>query len=152
MYKRVPVAPHSLHHLILLVSSFFFFNLSHSIRYVVLSLCGFTWCVLSCSVASNFLGPDGLQPVRLLCPWGFSREEHWSGLPCPPPGCIAGLLYCRQILYHLSHQGSPGILERVAYPFSRGSSWPRNWTGVSYIAGGFFTSWATREAQGHWSG
>ena len=22
----------------------------------------------------------------LLCPWGFSRQEHWSGLPCPPPG------------------------------------------------------------------
>ena len=38
------------------------------------------------------------------------------------------------------------ILEWVAYPFSRGSSLPRNWTGVSCIAGGFFTSWATREA------
>ena len=32
------------------------------------------------------------------------------------------------------------------YFLSRGSSWPRNWTGVSCIAGGFFTSWATREA------
>ena len=31
-------------------------------------------------------------------------------------------------------------------PFSKGSSWPRNQTGVSGIAGGFFTSWATREA------
>ena len=40
---------------------------------------------------------------------------------------------------------SPGqnrILERVAFPFSRGSSQPRNWTQVSSIAGGFFTSWA----------
>ena len=26
------------------------------------------------------------QPARPLCPWGFSRQEHWSGLPCPPPG------------------------------------------------------------------
>ena len=34
------------------------------------------------------------------------------------------------------------ILEWVAFPFSRGSSWPRNWTGVSCIAVGFFTSWA----------
>ena len=51
-----------------------------------------------------------------------------------------GLLPCRQILYQLSHQGSPRILEWVAYPFSIGSSWPRNWTGVSCIAGGFFTS------------
>ena len=27
-----------------------------------------------------------LQPSRLLCPWAFSRQEHWSGLLCPPPG------------------------------------------------------------------
>ena len=20
------------------------------------------------------------------CPWGFSRQEYWSGLPCPPQG------------------------------------------------------------------
>ena len=26
------------------------------------------------------------SPSRLLCPWGFSRQEYWSGLPCPPPG------------------------------------------------------------------
>ena len=61
-------------------------------------------------------------------------------------GSNPGLLHCRQILYHLSHQGSPRILEWVAYPFSRGSSWPRNQTRVSYIADRFFTSWATREA------
>ena len=36
------------------------------------------------------------------------------------------------------------ILEWVAFPFSRGSSQPRDWTQVSCIAGGFFTSWATR--------
>ena len=39
------------------------------------------------------------------------------------------------------------ILEWSAFPFSRGSSQPRDWTQVSHIAGGFFTSWATREAQ-----
>ena len=38
------------------------------------------------------------------------------------------------------------ILEWVAFPFSRGSSQPRDWTQVSHIAGRFFTSWATREA------
>ena len=37
------------------------------------------------------------------------------------------------------------ILEWVAFPFSRGSSQPRDWTQVSRTAGGFFTSWATRE-------
>ena len=64
----------------------------------------------------------------------------------PNPGSNPGLPHCRNILYHLSHQGSPRILEWVAYPFSRGSSQTRNQTGVSCIAGGFFTSWATREA------
>ena len=57
-----------------------------------------------------------------------------------------GLPHCRWILYHLSHQESPRILEWVAEPFSRGSSWPRNWPGVSWITDGFSTSWATREA------
>ena len=38
------------------------------------------------------------------------------------------------------------ILEWVVIPFSRGSSWPGDWTQVSCIAGGFFTNWATREA------
>ena len=105
-----------------------------------------------------------LSPVRLFAaPWtvarwaslsmGFSRQEYWSGLPCPPAGDLPtqglnpGLLHCRQIFYHLSHQGSPRILEWVIYPFSRRSSRPRNWTGVSCIAGGFFTNWATRKAQ-----
>jgi len=39
------------------------------------------------------------------------------------------------------------ILEWVAFPFSRGSSQPRDPSQVSYIAGRFFTSCATREAQ-----
>ena len=57
-----------------------------------------------------------------------------------------GLLHCRQILYQLSQQGSPKILEWVAYSFSRGFSPPRSQTGVSCTAGRFLTSWATREA------
>ena len=46
-------------------------------------------------------------------PWGFSRQECWSGLPCPPPedipngGIESSLPHCRWILYRLSHQGSP---------------------------------------------
>ena len=39
------------------------------------------------------------------------------------------------------------ILEWVAFPFSRGSSHPRDRTQVSCIVGRFFTSWATREAK-----
>ena len=30
-----------------------------------------------------------LTPGWLLCPWGFSRQEYWSSLPCPPPGDLS---------------------------------------------------------------
>ena len=63
----------------------------------------------------------------------------------PIQGSNPGLPHCRQIIYCQSHQGSPRVLEWVAYPFSRGSSRPRNWTRVSCIVGRFFTNWARRE-------
>ena len=69
--------------------------------------------VLSHSVVSNFLRLHELQPTRLLCSWGFSRQESWSGLLCPSPGMFPtqgsnpGLLNCRWIPYQLSYQGSP---------------------------------------------
>ena len=62
----------------------------------------------------------------------------------PTQGSNPGLLHCRRILYHLSHQGSRRILVWVAYPFFRGSSQPRNQSGVSCIACGFFTSGTTK--------
>ena len=46
-----------------------------------------------------------------------------------PHGTVRGVLQARK-------------LEWVAMPFSRGSSQPKDWTQVSHIAGGFFTSWA----------
>ena len=76
---------------------------------------------------------------------GFSRPEYWRSLLqgiFPTQGSNPGLPHCRWILYQLSHKGSPKILEWAADPFSSGSSWPRNWTGVSWIAGRFFTKWA----------
>ena len=42
-------------------------------------------CTQSLSHVQLFV-THGLQPSRLPCPWGFSRLEYWSGLPCPPPG------------------------------------------------------------------
>ena len=58
----------------------------------------------------------------------------------PTHGSSPGLLYCRQILYCLSHQGGPRILGWVDYPFSRGTYQPRNHTRASCIAGRFFTN------------
>ena len=79
--------------------------------------------MLSHSVMSNSLQPHGLKPTKLLCPWGFSRQAYWSGLPCPPPGIFPtqelnrSLLNCRQILYQLSYQGNPpAVLLLVIHP------------------------------------
>ena len=58
----------------------------------------------------------------------------------PTQGSYPGLPHCRWILYQQSHKGRPRILEWVADPFSSGSSRPKNRTGVSCIADGFFTS------------
>ena len=41
---------------------------------------------VSCSNVSDSLQPHVLWPTRLLCPWGVSRQEYWSWLPCPPLG------------------------------------------------------------------
>ena len=67
----------------------------------------------------------------------------------PTQALNPGLPHCRRILYQLSQQGSPRILEWVAYPFSSGSSQPRNQTSVFCIAGDqlSFTNWTIREAQ-----
>ena len=93
------------------------------------------------------------QSCQTLCnPMEFSRPGYWSGYLSllrgilPTQGSNPVLPHCRWILYQLSHRGSLRTLEWVAYPFSSGSSQPRNGTGVSCIAGGFFTSSATREA------
>ena len=46
-----------------------------------------------------------------------------------------------------------GILQdRILEWVDRGSPQPRDQTQVSHIVGGFFTSWATREAREYWSG
>ena len=67
--------------------------------------------------------------ITQLCPILFDPMD------CSPPGSsMHGILQAR-------------ILEWVATPFSRGSSWPRDQTQVSCIAGRCFTIWATREAQ-----
>ena len=65
----------------------------------------------------------------------------------PTQGSNPGLPHCRWILYQLSQKWSPRILVWVAYPFSSGSSWPRNSTRVSCIAGRFFIKWGIREAK-----
>ena len=95
------------------------------------------------SVVSNSLWPHVLHS-----PWNSPDQN--TGVAAIPFSQASNPCFprCRWILYQLSHPGNPRILEWVAVPFSRGSFGPRNQTGVSCIAGRFFTSSATREAQG----
>ena len=63
--------------------------------------------------------PMDYSPTRLLCPWNFSRQEYWSGLPFPPqrdlsnPGTETALPTLKAVSWIagrsllLSHQGSP---------------------------------------------
>ena len=59
----------------------------------------------------------------------------------PTQGSNQGLPHCRQFLYQLSHQGSPGILEWGPIPSPADLPEPRNQTRVSCIASGVFTTW-----------
>ena len=96
---------------------------------------------------------NSLRPHGLHSPWNSPGQNTGVGSLSllqgifPTQGLNPGLPNCRRILYQLSYKGSPGILEWVAYPFSSESSWLRNQTGVSCIAGRFFTNWAIRESQ-----
>ena len=97
----------------------------------------------SCSVVS-----DSLRPHGLYSPWNSPGQNTGVGSHSlvkeifPAQGLNPGLPHCRRILLSAEPQESPRILEWVAYPFSSRSSWPRNQTGVSCIAGGLFTNWA----------
>ena len=86
-----------------------------------------------------FCNPMGCSPL------GFSVHGNSpgknTGVDChalrqgifPTQGSNPGLLHYGQILYHLSHQESPRILEWVAYAFSRGIPlfWACSWRAAS---------------------
>ena len=83
---------------------------------------------VTCSVVSDSLRSHGWRSLG-----GYRPYSQTIWLNCSLLGfSVHGVLQAR-------------ILEWVAIPFSRGSSWPRNWTWISCISGRRFTLWATRE-------
>jgi len=70
-----------------------------------------------------------------------ARILEWVVFPSPGdfpnPGIEPRSLTLQVGSYQLSQKGNPRKLEWVASLFSRGSSWPRDQTGVSCLAGGF---------------
>ena len=100
----------------------------------------------------KLLMSDTLWPNGLYSSWNSSGQNTGEGSHFllqgifPIQGLNLGLPHCRWVLYQLSHKGSPRILEWIAYPFLSGSSWPRNGTRVSCIAGRFFTGEAPKQS------
>ena len=112
------------------------------------------WFLLLCSSLRMKLPP----PTAWLLPCGTLSQNHPSKSflnsdpQTPWKVKVAQLTLCDPTDYTVHGILQARILERVAFPFSRGSSQPRDQTQVSRIAGRFFTIWATREAQEYWSG
>ena len=73
-----------------------------------------------------WLWPHGRQPARLLCPWdspvkttGVACHDLFQGIFLTQ-GLNPGLLHCREILYHLCHQGSTKRHLYTGLPFPSG--------------------------------
>ena len=85
-------------------------NMNVKVAQLCLALCDPMDCSLPGSSVHGILQPVLLEWVTIF-----------QGI-FPTQGSNLGLPHCRQILYSLSHQESPRILQQVAIPFSRGSS------------------------------
>ena len=94
--------------------------------------CSHTVTTVTCESESLSVVSNPLQPHGPYSPWNSLGQNTGVGSLSLLQGSFLtqgldpGLLHCRQILHQLSHKGSPGILEWVDYPFSSGSSRPRN--------------------------
>ena len=90
---------------------------SHTIHKIRLTGAGGSESV-SGSVVSDSLATPWTVAHQAPLSVGFSRQDYWSGLPCPSPGDLPypviepGSPHCRQILYHLSYQASPVHLNK----------------------------------------
>ena len=47
------------------------------------------YCAWPLSRVQLFVTPMDYSLPGSFCPWGFSRQEYWNGLPFPPPGDLS---------------------------------------------------------------
>ena len=109
--------------------STFYFTSSHFVRFLCIKM------FLSKILKDNLSCVWQLHTQKRV----YHREGKWSH-------SLSDLSLCDPMDYTVHGILQVRIMELVAFPFSRGSSKTRDQTQVSHIAGGFFTSWATREA------
>ena len=99
--------------------------------------------IVDCQAALSM----AILQVRILEWAAMPPRPSFRGSSQPRNGTqVPGLCNCSHLSYCLSHQGSPRMSQAAAYPFSSRPPGLRNWIGVTCITGGFFTSWATKEA------
>ena len=101
-------------------------------------------CVCVWESESRLVISDSLWPHGLYSPWDSPGCSLLWGI-FPTQGWNPGVVHCKGNSLPAEPPGKPKNIRVVTYPFSRGSSWPRDRIGVSCIADGFFTSWATWE-------
>ena len=99
----------------------------------------FTFCGSVKMVDDKLVLPP-LFPKFLKCWTGFKFKRHETEVE------VKVAQSCPTLCDPMDPILQARILKWVALPFSRAPSQPRNWTGVSCIAGGFFTNWAIRES------
>ena len=100
-----------------------------------------SWSVMSDSLWSHELHSSWNSPDQCT---GMGSLSLHQGI-FPTQGSNPGLSHSRQILYCLSHQGSPRILERLAYHFSRDLPHPGIEPVSPAFAGRFFTNWPSEK-------
>ena len=113
------------------------------------------WVISMFSVHGSWLPTELVSQERKRkpqCPLWPSLGSHIHRTSCCCSDAQSCPTLCNPMYYTVHGILEARILEWVAFPFSRGSSQPRDGMQVSRIAGRFFTSWATREAQEYWSG
>ena len=104
----------------------------------------YSWCVLCCTQSCLTLRPrDCSLPGSSAHRDSQARILEWVAMPSPGdlpnPGIKPRSHALSEDSLPSKPPGKPWILEWVAYPNSRGSSWTRNQTRVSFIADRFFT-------------
>ena len=105
--------------------TFSLFPLPHGVIYLKTSSFWFYWDYIRVKVQRSGQN-SGVGSLAFL-------EGIFPTQGSNPGSPIAGGFFFFFFFYHLSHQGSPNMLKRVAYPFSRGSSPPRSGTRVSCV-------------------
>ena len=110
---------------------------------------GSNWLLMTLSFSTGYIPclrrKEPLYSFSVF--WGFQEQSWVRGAVSEVKVAQLCPTLCDPMDYTVHRILQARILERVAFPFFRESSQPRDQTQASRIAGGFFTSWATREAR-----